>query len=196
MGIPNFTSGYPPDGSSLGETKATIRDNLDGTFQVFSVDHQDQNETNAGYHSVIHWKAQGADPGNVAGTSQEYAKTDSNSIQQKYLKSTGNNIYQETRMIDSQFAKFGARANGWTYLPGNLILQWGSTTTVQSSSGITVLFPFQFPNAVYSVTTSIVTNDNSTIRFAILNDANTLGFSTTQTSSSHFTRLYWMAIGS
>jgi hypothetical protein len=58
MPIPAYTPGYPPDGSSLGQTKAVIRNNLDGTFQTLAVDHIDNNgnpgSQPAGYHTVIH----------------------------------------------------------------------------------------------------------------------------------------------
>lgn len=58
MGIPTFTPGYPPDGFSLGQTKAVIRNNLDGTFETLAIDHIDNNGqpggNPAGYHTVIH----------------------------------------------------------------------------------------------------------------------------------------------
>ena len=58
MAIPTYTPNVPPDGSSLGSTKADIRDNLDGTFQTLGIDHINNNGepgTNpAGYHNIIH----------------------------------------------------------------------------------------------------------------------------------------------
>ena len=57
MTIPTYVAGYPPDGSSLGSTKTTIRGNLDGTFLTFAVDHINNNGqpggNPAGYHNVI-----------------------------------------------------------------------------------------------------------------------------------------------
>ncbi len=43
MAIPIYTLGYPPDGSSLGQTKTTIRNNLDGTFLTLGGDHVNNN---------------------------------------------------------------------------------------------------------------------------------------------------------
>jgi hypothetical protein len=58
MAIPTYTPGYPPDGSSLGQTKSTIRNNLDGTFETLAVDHVNNNgvpgSNPAGYHTIIH----------------------------------------------------------------------------------------------------------------------------------------------
>ena len=58
MGIPAYVPGYPPDGSSLGQTKSTIRNNLDGTFQTIAVDHINNNgdpgSQPPGYHTIIH----------------------------------------------------------------------------------------------------------------------------------------------
>ena len=86
-------------------------------------------------------------------------------------------------------------ANGVSYLPGGTYIQWGSSTSVTNSGSTNIVFPVPFPTAVFSVQGTVVTNDSSTVRFSLLNDATLTGFTTTQTSTSHFTRLYWIAIG-
>src|ERR1700690_80686 len=74
-----YVRGYPPDGSSLGQTKSTLRNNLDGTFDTVAVDHINNNgqpgSKPAGYHNVVHMVPQGSDPGAVTGYGQLYSKT-------------------------------------------------------------------------------------------------------------------------
>ncbi len=194
MSIPTYVEGYPQDGSSLGNTRVQIRKNLDGTFETLSVDHQNQNETNPGYHAVVHWETQGSDPLTVSNITQEYTKTDSNSIQQKWLFSTGGKAYQQTRMIDGDFSTFGTNP-GWTYLPGGLILQYGVDTSVNNVPGSTINYPITFPNSVFVVVCTVQTSSSATIRFSLANAPGNGSFTTTQTASPSFTALHWYAIG-
>lgn len=196
MGIPTFNQGYPPDGSSLGQTKKTIRDNLDGTFLTLGVDHINNNAQPgakpAGYHTVVHMVPQAANPATIAGYGQLFSKT-VNADQALFWK-TGNGLVQQltTNITPS------AATNGYTFLPGGLILQWGSATR---ASGVPVVFTVEgdikFPNNCFSVQATVQSNSSSR-RFIY-----TSGYLTTQfiptiidasgsTSSATFT---WWAIG-
>lgn len=195
-----YVRGFPQDGASLGSTKAQIRDNLDGTFDTISIDHKNQNESNTGYHKVIHIVSNAGDPPQVAGIGQLYTKS---------VASAGNtdtSLFFETGggggrklQLTSNFIPVSA-ADGVTFIPGAAgspmpLIQWGSTTAVTSASSTAVLFPRPFQNAAFSVQVTAVTDDNSTIRLSLLGDASTTGFTVTHTSSSHFKRMYWTAIG-
>lgn len=83
-------------------------------------------------------------------------------------------------------------ANGYTYLPNGLIMQWG----VVSSNSITgdITFPTPFPNALLSITATTVTIDNSSTHLARLFAANTTtaNVRTTNTASRS---VYYQAIG-
>ena len=76
MPIPTYTPGYPPDGSSLGQTKSTIRNNLDGTFQTLAIDHVNNNgqpgSNPAGYHTIIHQVSQ-TSVSTVSGVNQVFS---------------------------------------------------------------------------------------------------------------------------
>lgn len=204
MSIPVYTLGYPPDGSSLGQTKQTIRNNLDGTFLTLAVDHINNNgqpgSNPAGYHKVIHMVSQAGDPPLVAAVGQLYTKS---------VNSGGNtdtSLFFETGggggrklQLTSNFTPT-ISANGYTFLAGvsgtsSPIIQWGSTTAVTNSGSTIVTFPKAFPNAVFSVQVTAVTSDNTTIRLSLEGNATKTGFTTTQTSSTKFTNMYWMAIG-
>lgn len=203
MPIPTYTPGYPPDGSSLGQTKSTIRNNLDGTFLTLAVDHVNNNGDPggqpAGYHTIIHEVTQ-TNVSTVTGVNQIFSGVPGtlvvNGVTTPNIPSNGDTqLYALTGMGGlSQLTGFNASANGYAWV-GGILLQWGSTTAVNNSSSTSVSFPKTFPHAVFSVQATVVTDNNSTIRFSLEGNATTSGFTTTQTSSSHFIRLYWIAIG-
>ena len=151
MPIPTYTPGYPPDGSSLGQTKATIRNNLDGTFQTLAIDHIDNNgqpgSQPAGYHKVIHAVPQGSDPAAIVGYGQLYSKTiNSFTTDQALFWETGGGLIQQlTANITPT-----AATNGSSFLPGGLIIQWGSAAA--ATDGTTVNFNVTFPTNLFSLT--------------------------------------------
>jgi hypothetical protein len=123
-----------------------------------------------------------------------------------YTPDATGKAYQLTRTDLTNYLLFGTLTQnynsvgntywgGWTFLPGGLIKQYGNTTNVTSSGSTTVIFPITFPAAVFNVQCTIVTSDNSTIRFSLQGNPTTAQFVTTQTSSSKFTNLYWEALG-
>lgn len=198
MSIPPYVLGFPQDGSSLGNTRVQIRNNLDGTFSTLAVDHIDNNGNPSGgtpgYHKVIHFQDQGSStPATVLGVTQEYTNTDTHSIQQKKLKSTGGNVYQETTMLDAFYNRFGddlsVNRAGWTFLPGGLIMNYGYTS---SSTGVTVDFVAlglpTFSNINYIINVTPFTTNSS---YHVVN----LLVSSFGITSSPSSGYYWTAIG-
>lgn len=193
MPIPTYTPGYPPDGSSLGQTKTTIRNNLDGTFQTLAIDHIDNNGSPgsqpAGYHKVIHIVPQGSNPGAVAGYGQLYSKTiNSFTTDQALFWETGAGLIQQLTVNLTPVAS----TNGYTFLPGGIILQWGVKSSPGSSGNVT--FPIPFPSNCFNVSLTQRRDSSSSTQGMYLNGAPT----TTQFSyngSSAPTSLYWFAIG-
>src|SRR5258706_888795 len=118
MSIPTYTPGYPPDGSSLGQTKSVIRNNLDGTFQTLGIDHVNNNGQPggkpAGYHTVIHSVPQGSNPATVAGYGQLFAKTiNSFTTVHALFWATGDGLLQQLTVILTPTTY----AYGTTYYP-------------------------------------------------------------------------------
>lgn len=158
MSIPTFTPGYPPNGFSLGQTKTTIRNNLDGTFQTVAVNHYDNNSANAGRHKHVEMPISASiPPGLINGETTVYSKTDAATTSQLFFSpdNTGNE-YQITRAINAAFTLFSTNTQyetvpaivngGWTYLPGGMLLQYGTIV-----SGSSINFAVPFTTAVYFV---------------------------------------------
>lgn len=84
-------------------------------------------------------------------------------------------------------------ANGATFLPGGLLIQWGS---FNPNSSLAVVFPTPFQTAPYSIQLTGSADDNSTYRvFISTGSVTATGFTVQATISSHLNPIYWMAIG-
>lgn len=161
MVIPTYTLGYPPDGSSLGQTKSTIRNNLDGTFETLAIDHINNNgqpgSQPAGYHTVIHQVPQ-TSVSTVTGYNQVFSGVPGTLIvngvttptippggdQQLYSLTGGGILSQLTGNVSS--------SSGYTWA-GGVLLQWGSASV---ATGVAISFAIAFPNNIWSVVPSIV----------------------------------------
>lgn len=200
MPIPTFTPGYPPDGSSLGQTKTTIRNNLDGTFDTLAVDHINNNgqpgSQPAGYHNSIHLVPQ-ASVTNVSGYDQFFSKTinDGYANDQALFLNTGTgNI---TNQLTSNFlATKGSSvgASGRSFIPGGITLIWGSFNPNVST---TVTFPFGgFPNFCVNIQLTGSASNNSSFRNNISTGSITkTGFTWQGSVDTHFTPIFYLAIG-
>jgi hypothetical protein len=211
MSIPTFTPGYPPDGFSLGQTKATIRDNIDGTFDTLAVDHIDNNGQpggkHAGYHTVIHSVPQTV-VNTVVGYSQLFTGIPGSCTinggattavppdgqPQWFDLAPDGSIYQLTGAVKS--------TSGYAWM-GGMLVQWkfkdlGGTWP---SSSQTVNFNVTFPHACLMVLLTLVSNSSGSLTngdvFVVKNSLTTTGFDYFNNISSGASTqgFNWVAIG-
>jgi hypothetical protein len=202
MPIPTYTPGYPPDGASLGQTKATMRNNLDGTFQTVNVDHINNNgqpgSQPAGYHTIIHEVPQttvntvtgynqvfSGVPGTLVVNSSTTPAIPSGGDQQLYSLTGGG--------VLSQLTGRSAATNGYVWI-GGILLQWGKSTSASGSQSIT--FPVAFPTNCFNVEiTQTTTGSSASSAGAVVSSSVTqTGFSFI-TSSGSINGFFWLAIG-
>jgi hypothetical protein len=156
MPIPTYTPGYPPDGTSLGQTKATIRNNLDGTFQTVAVDHVNNNgqpgSQPAGYHTIVHEVTQ-TNVTTVTGYNQIFSGVPGTLVVNAVTTPTipansDTQLYALTGAgILAQLTGYSASGNGYAW-SGGILIQWGSGSF---SNGNSVPFPINFPNNCFQV---------------------------------------------
>ena len=201
MGIPTYTPGYPPDGSSLGQTKSTIRNNLDGTFLTLAVDHVNNNgQPNmqpAGYHTIIHTVPQ-ASVATVNGYTQVFSGVPGtlivDGVTTPNIPGGGDTqLYSLSGIgVLSQLTGNNLSANGFCWV-GGILIQWGNFNPNSSTS---VTFPVAFPTAVFNIQLTGSASNNSTFRNGVATGSlTTAGFNWQGTIDSHWTPIYWMAIG-
>jgi len=151
MAIPTFTPGYPPDNSSLGQTKSTVRNNLDGTFQTLNIDHVNNNgqpgSQPAGYHTIIHEVSQ-TNVTTVANYNQIFSGVPGtlivNGVTTRAFPAGGDTqLYSLSGTgILSQLTGQNIATPGYLII-GRILIQWGSFANDPSGSNpITFSPPF------------------------------------------------------
>lgn len=185
--------------------------NIQGNFQQldtsFGIDHLPFSNTSGqnGYHTSIHFNPQSTGvpnypptvPATTPGYGQVFAVTDTDGISadtQLYWLSGAGNLAALTRNFQPKQAN-----NGYTFLPGGLILQWG-VTAIAPLATVPIVFATAnktFPVSIFNVqvtpirpaggsfTTNFSVTNVTTAGFTIVNGDGTgtaLGF-------------YWQAIG-
>jgi hypothetical protein len=202
MPIPTYTPGYPPDGSSLGQTKATIRNNLDGTFETLGVDHINNNGAPGsqppGYHTIIHQVPQ-TSVSTVSGYNQVFSGVPGtlivNGTTTAAIPNNGDQqLYSLTGMGGlSQLTGHSAASSGYNWI-GGILIQWGLTSA--SNGTINVTFPVAFPTNCFNVQATVSrTFGTFTTNFSVTSVVRT-GFSINNANSSTTSlAYYWFAIG-
>jgi hypothetical protein len=208
MPIPTYVPGYPPDGSSLGQTKSTIRNNLDGTFQTLAVDHINNNgqpgSQPPGYHTVIHQVPQ-ASVSTVTGYNQVFSGVPgtlsvnavttpaipANSDQQLYSLTGGG--------VLSQLTGHNAATNGYQWI-GGVLLQWGIVSSLSSTGTVTFATSnVSFPNNCFNIQMTLIAHSGGTSSSntgaPITGTISKNAFNYSYTGSSSYVGFYWLAIG-
>jgi hypothetical protein len=201
MPITPFFEGYPPDGASLGQTKSTIRGNLDGTFQTLSVDHINNNgqpgSKPAGYHTVIHEVSQtsvntvvnynqvfSGIPGTLVVNSVTTPTIPPGGDTQLYSLSGAGVLSQLTGSVQS--------ANGYAWI-GGILLQWGGSVI---GSGI-VNFPITFPTGFFNIqmTLSMPVANPPSQGTIVYTQGTPTSFNYKYSGSGNIDTFFWLAIG-
>jgi hypothetical protein len=205
MGIPTFTQGYPPDGSSLGQTKAVIRANLDGTYLTLGVDHINNNglpgAKPAGYHTLIHQVTQTAVttlanynqffsgvPGTLTIDAVTTPAIPPGGDTQLYALTGMGDYYQLTGMLSD--------SPGYAWA-GGILFQWGYVNTTTSAT-VPVTFPVAYPFNIFNIQVTPVRAPatNFTTNVTVSTNATKAGFTIVNANSSATgLAYYWMAIG-
>jgi len=223
--MPSYQPTIPQGNTFLNVDYQNIQNNFQALDDSFGINHIKFSEAaNNGRHTFVEMlnTAGNLIPtplANFEGTS--YTKSNGTISQLWYTPDTTGHEYQMTRVIASQFAKFGVMTNnytpqagggpvgvnysaGWTFLPGNILVQYGTAIGTFSSGGTngTVKFPLTFTGAPFIIETSpfyaAASTPGSTGSVGVQKDGTsptTTQFSFRAAGSSSYTGFYWIAIG-
>ncbi len=108
-----------------------------------------------------------------------------------WYQSASGKLSQLTRNITPSLGN-----NGYTYLPGGILLQWGRFNPA-SATTVVVTFTQPFVNNIFNIQLTYRVDDSSTIRSGVLDSPspNKNGFTWIGNSTSSLKFIYWMAIG-
>jgi hypothetical protein len=191
-----YNSNVPAANDPPKNDQPTMQSNAASIASIIAVDHIGFNIPNGGYHKVIHQPPQGADPTAIPGIGQTYTKTLSGD-QQLFFESGGGVITQLTGPNTAI-----AAGNGYTWIPGGILLQWGSITGGLTSGTNTDLFfataNINFPNNCFNVNATLInagsTNNEQTISIRDGSVSN-LGFKWNYSGGGAYSGFFWFAIG-
>jgi len=198
----------PNSGQSLGVTRVPINTNFSLIQSVFAQNHVGFNSgANSGKHKFVQMPAQASSPGTAAAETAIYSRTALLGVSNETnlywqfpnTAATGPDVVM-TRFITPVLA-----LNGITFLPGGLILQWGTVALNANPTSTNVTFPVTFPNNVFNIIVSMSRDSSISTtgqQVYVVNapvgpniPPSTAGFVLQQSSSAANNLASWMAIG-
>lgn len=124
-------------GQSLGQTRDAIRNNFTNYFNTISLNHVAPNSAGAGKHTFAEFVEQAQAPATSIDEVAVYSR------QVTYPGPVINSelfLQKENQLVnaaDIQMSRLDvgikAGTSGWTFLPGGLIMQWGTTGVVNGA---------------------------------------------------------------
>jgi len=208
----------PLANQDLNVSQPLIRQNFVETDDTFGINHYKFSNltVNKGKHKFVSMPVlanyAAISPAPVAGDATIYSKTAGAASQIFAVADATADEYQMTRFIPASFALFSTNTNyplaqafekgGWTFLPGGLILQYGSVLPGQSTSQTgTTKFPISFTSAPFIVMPTAVsrsTGVSKQIRVVSVTDTTITASQfqwTWDNGTSNYVGFNWFAIG-
>jgi hypothetical protein len=101
-----------------------------------------------------------------------------------------------TSAYDVAAGQLGLTANGYAKLANGLIIQWGkSAAAIAANSGVNIVFPVTFPNALLSVAPSLKTSADANALNPSYSAETTAGFRLSNGAEAASDGYSWIALG-
>jgi hypothetical protein len=198
-----YQPGIPTGQVPLNVDYQNIQNNFDQLDTTYGVDHVKYSVAlNNGYHKNIHLVPNALSVA-TPGFGQLFNDTVNDGFDTDqilyFLTGTGNKLLQLTSNVVPKKA-----TNGYTFLPGGFLLQWGIFPVKippASSTGAIVFATsnIDFPNNCFNVSCTLIAKVGGT------GSANTIapidgtvtktGFNYSYTGTDSYVKMYWLAIG-
>lgn len=215
--MPTYTQNMPLPKQSLGITQPLVNTNFQTIYDVFAINHFEYDKVNFGRHKFVEMPISGGGAGTIplgliANEGTIYTKTGSNATDLFYTNDASGNEYQLTRTRNSKFPLFATNTvydggipqltGGWTFLPGGMLLQYGTYSKAPASLSSTqnspdIPYPFSFSTGVFSLVISMEGASGSPNIVAVTDKSSLSKFKWQFTGggSTSFTGFDWIAIG-
>lgn len=176
-----FQPNIPLATDFISVSQQDINNNFSSLSSAFNTNHNDFNASGAGKHKFVEMPNQTGDPAGAATEVTAYSKQAAG-VSELFVRRDAGSVIQMTKGTPV------SSSTGSSFLPGGIIINWGSV--VGSNSGNTATFATAFPNNVFSVTLGIFdSNFARTASFSSLTNSNVL------IKSSNVNTVYYIAIG-
>jgi hypothetical protein len=188
-----YNPNIPNGNTRLNQDWVNIKNNFGQLNTTYGTDHIPLTTVaNNGFHRAVHMVQQVA-PAAVSGVGSIYCTTVNDGIDTDeilYYKTGLNKVIQLTRNLVPQ-----ASSNGYTFLPGGILFQWGLVNN--PGLGGTVTFATlnkTFPNNIFGIQVSAQRGNTVTVVVANAPPPSVTGFNYIF-SNNTANVLYWTAIG-
>lgn len=183
-----FNPSIPASTDLISQSQSQIQTNFSQSNTAFGIDHTAFDVvSNQGKHKKSTYVEQGADPATAANELAIYSK-DLGAVSTLYLRKESNGTVIQMSARDPVIA-----ASGCSFLPGGILIQWGTYSLAAGTLTTPVAFAVTFPTAVYSLTiTGDITNNKSMPSYSTLT---TSGFNGNKTDTGFATNYTYIAIG-
>lgn len=203
---------YDPRPNASGDTLVSSRNPIRTNFQLlqsrFDENHVDiDGGVGGGKHKFLQMPEQSSAPTTAANEAGLYVKVGTSPAESNlFFRGEGSgNEYQLTKTIAASTTEFGTNTNyqvgppslngGWTFLAGNMILQYG-ITNVTSSSDVVITFPVTFPTSIFSFSlTKFKSSTNTFTNQGIWVRATSTSSMTVRSNDTHSWIYAWQAWG-
>ena len=154
----SFDANVPASGQSLGSSRQPIKTNMAVLRSSFATNHVDPNNANPGKHNLSAYLLQANSPATIAGEMAAYSRTANGEPQLYYQRqnkaASANDDIQATRLDKGATASL----NGFSFLPGGILLQWGQATFAGAALSVAVTFPTAFSSnpEVFNVQATLI----------------------------------------
>jgi len=192
---------FPQNTDQIKDAPPDFQANWAAIEDTFSTDHNIPGATDEGEHKQVTFTAPISKPTGAANKAILYPKDDGSGKIQMFAVDEDDNDYQLTNFMASNSATFGtnttysgANSGGWTFLPGGLIMFYGTYTPGSSvSSPLFVVYPFAFPSG--SAAFSILISTNTSEKYIYYSNSTSTGFRFNFVTGPANIDATWMAIG-
>lgn len=155
-----FTPGIPASGQSLGNSRTQVLNNFAVLRSTIATNHIDVNNAGAGKHNLAEFVVQSTAPATAASEVACYSRAPA-AVAEWYLQQAS----QISGASDVQLSNFKkgvpvAALPGFSWLPGGLLIHWGSNASVAVGTLTNFSGSFSFPTACL-VFTPILTSASS-----------------------------------
>jgi hypothetical protein len=206
-----YTTDIPISGDTLGSTRDRIRGNFQEIAAVEAINHVAFNNSDKGKHKFLQMPEQVLAPTTLLNEGGLYTHVGTNPAETNLFfraedsVGTGGFRYQLTAVDQTNIGTFANNTayatnhlGGWTFLPGGLLLQYGTKTNNPNGGDSTITFPKAFKSSVFSITISFSRAGGSNViqsaRLTAFSSASLTSFGYFSGSNTN-TPITWMAIG-
>lgn len=193
-----YSTNVPQSSQKISATQAPIQSNFQAINELINVNHIGFNDAiNFGKHNFTTLPFQVSDPATASNEMALYAKaTGSPNPGEMFARYPSNGSV--IQISGSSAGGAGASTNGWSYLPGNILMKWGQATGIVSGAN-TITYPTSgsqppFTSSVFMVEYTPASSYTLTGPCAYITGQTTLHFVLNVPNTMSST-ISWLAIG-